>query len=159
MSDTVKSVELELAQHKIREFEITPALVFPPTAAVGDVIKGMQEKRTGCAVICDDNGVCGTFTERSVLTWVAATDLDLSGPVGELANRRAPSLRPDDTVVHAIRKMDEHNVRHLPVWDGSAVVGVLSVRDLINLIAQYFPAQVYNLPPRLRQRMENPEGA
>jgi hypothetical protein len=36
--------------------------------------------------------------------------------------------------------------------------GIVSVKDVINLIAESFPEKVLNLPPRPHQKMESPDG-
>jgi CBS domain-containing protein len=155
-----KTEDIEFHQQRIRAIDCSPALVVTPQAPLREVILQMQHKGCGCAVVCEGGAIQGTFTERSVLTSVVGQDIDLSRPVGEFTNRSVPSVSLDDTVDVAIRHMDQHNVRHLPiVAGGDGVVGILSVRDVIDLLAQYHPSEVYNLPPRLRQKMEKPEGA
>lgn len=146
-------------EETMRGIDLSPALVFPPSTAVEDVIRAMQQKRCGCAVIVDGTTVLGTFTERTVINRVLGDGVDLKTPVGRFANAEAPTLGLDDTVASAIRRMHEKSVRHLPVWDGQKVAGVLSVRDVIILVAQYNPEEIYNLPPRVRQEMKSAEGA
>lgn len=158
MTETnLPTLELELHELKIRTVEHAPAIVVGPTTPIADVIGQMQAKRCGCAVVYDEGNVVGTFTERHVLACLA-DGADLSSAVSGHANRTVPTLSLDDTIETAIRWMDEYGVRHLPIQDGGLVAGVLSVRDVINLLSQYFPTEVLNLPPRLKQRLEKPEG-
>lgn len=159
MTETnLATLERELHELKIRGVEVSPALVVPQDAPIDEVIRSMQDKRCGCAVVVDGAQVIGTFTERHVLACVNSGAAP-SARVGEHANRGVPVLGQEDTIQQAIRLMHEHGLRHLPVRDGDRVTGVLSVRNVIDLLAEYFPAEVLNLPPRLRQRMEKPEGA
>jgi predicted transcriptional regulator len=155
------SVLLDFHQQKLRNVEISPAHRARPEDTLTDVIRMMCDKRCGCAVVCDDNGVCGTFSERIVCNKILPANVDLNEPVKNHLNPDAPVLKPDDTIGDAVRHMHATGIRHLPVWndDERRLVGVLSVRDVIHLVAQYYPEEIYNLPPRIRQQMDSPEGA
>lgn len=143
----------------MRGLDLSYALVVPPDRSLADTIRQMQRERCGCAVVVDERGVRGTFTERTVIQRVLMEGIDLAAPVGQYANVEAPTLGLDDNVATAIRHMHEKGIRHLPVWDGQAACGVFSVRDVIALVAQYNPTEIYNLPPRVRQKMPSAEGA
>jgi CBS domain-containing protein len=55
--------------------------------------------------------------------------------------------------------MNERHFRHIPVIDEAGNAhGIVSVKDVINLIAESFPEKVLNLPPRPHQKMESPDG-
>jgi CBS domain-containing protein len=69
------------------------------------------------------------------------------------------TLSPDDSIGDAAALMTERHFRHIPIiaGDGTAT-GIVSIKDIIQLLAESFPEQVLNLPPRPHQRMETPEG-
>jgi CBS domain-containing protein len=48
----------------------------PPDATVRDAIDAMNEHRTGCVLVVDDGRLVGVFTERDVLTKIAAQGTD-----------------------------------------------------------------------------------
>jgi CBS domain-containing protein len=62
------------------------------------------------------------------------------------------------TVAEAIALMQQHHYRNLPVVEGDRVVGVLRLGDLLRDLAEAYPEDVLNLPPRPHQVMEQPEG-
>lgn len=70
--------------------------------------------------------------------------------VDELMAADPISIGPDDDLDEAMRRMDENDVRHLPVVEGERVVGVLSERDLLEATGW--------LPPRVREVLEAPTG-
>ena len=102
----------------------------------------------------------GIITERDILMKVVARDVDYgSTMVDEFMTRDPVTLSPDNTIGDAASLMTERHFRHIPVIaeDGSAT-GIVSIKDIIQLLAESFPEQVLNLPPRPHQRMETPEG-
>ena len=153
------TVQVDFHKEKIRAIQHSPVIVVAPDAPVREVVRKMQDKSCGCAVILDEGGVRGVFTERVVLNQIISDPASLDQPVSTYMDAQAPVVHPEDTVADAIRHMDQADVRHLPIVDGTHVIGVLSVRDLIHLVAEYFPTEVLNLPPRLRQQMGNVDGA
>ncbi len=154
------TADIDFHEQKLASVVCSPAHVVEPQTSLRQVIRRMQDTRCGCAVVCDAGGVRGTFTERTVVHRVLSQNVNLDAAVADYMNADVPCLSLEDTIRTAIRLMDEHNVRHLPIWSRErGVIGVVSVRDIIDLVAQYYPTEVLNLPPRLRQKMEKPEGA
>ena len=63
------------------------------------------------------------------------------------------------SVLSAIEAMGEGGHRHLPVVDEAGrPVGVLSVKDVMHHLVEYFPGQVYNLPPTSGANAAGPGG-
>jgi CBS domain-containing protein len=86
-------------------------------------------------------------------------DVDWRKPIKNFMTKSPMVLRPSDTVGRAIDLMAERNFYHIPlVNDKQELVGVLSVRTLIRFLAEFYPAEIYNLPPNLHQVMPTPEG-
>ena len=79
-------------------------------------------------------------------------------PFGSPINVEAV-FKPSETVGTAMDLMGRHRFYHIPlVNDRQELVGVLSVRSLIRLLAEFYPDEVYNLPPDPNQIMPTPEG-
>ncbi|MFO0622190.1 MAG: CBS domain-containing protein [Polyangia bacterium] len=71
----------------------------------------------------------------------------MSKPIPKIQKYMSTSphtVRPDLTLADAAAVMREHNIRHLPVLNGGALVGVLSIRDihLIETLKDVDPAKV-----------------
>jgi CBS domain-containing protein len=75
------------------------------------------------------------------------------------------TVNEHDSVQHAVEVMERGGYRHLPVMTldaGAAAarpLGVLSVKDLVHYLVEYFPSNVYNLPPTPDQTQPAREGA
>jgi CBS domain-containing protein len=62
------------------------------------------------------------------------------------------TILESESLETAIRLMTAGGYRHLPLVDAAGtLVGVLSARDIIRHLAEFFPVEVMNLPPRLHQ--------
>ncbi len=69
------------------------------------------------------------------------------------------TLDCNDPIINAIRLMREHDFRTVPIMEGGRVRGLVRLGDLIRNLAELFPEEILNLPPRPNQQMKSPEGA
>jgi CBS domain-containing protein len=99
--------------------------------SVRDAVRLMVEHDVSAVMIADRSGLRGIFTERDLARKVVAPGLDPDRvTLGDVMTHNPDTLRPDDSPRRAIEKMRSRGYRHLPVVDGLAVVGMVSVRDL-----------------------------
>ena len=69
------------------------------------------------------------------------------------------TLRQDQSVGDALELMQSGRYRNVPVVDDDRhLVGVVRQVDLLKYLAESFPEELLNLPPRPHQRMEQAEG-
>lgn len=124
--------------------------------------------RSGFALVIDtaegDEGaperLIGIFTERDFVNRVVAASADVSLPVERVMTANPGVVRASATVYAAIAMMEAGDYRHLPVLDvHGRPVGVLSVKDVMRYLVEYFPAKVYNLPPTPELSQPAREGA
>lgn len=106
-----------------------------PETTVLDAIKMMAEKNVGALLVTRENQLVGVLSERDytrnvVLKGRASKDT----PVREIISGRVVSVSPDHTVQECMRLMTEHRIRHLPVVEGTKILGVISIGDLVNSI-------------------------
>jgi CBS domain-containing protein len=99
--------------------------------SVRDAVRLMVEHDVSAVMIADRSGLRGIFTERDLARKVVAPGLEPDRvTLGDVMTHNPDTLRPDDSPRRAIEKMRSRGYRHLPVVDGVAVVGMVSVRDL-----------------------------
>ena len=99
--------------------------------SVRDAVRLMVEHDVSAVMIVDPAGLRGIFTERDLARKVVAPGLDPDRvTLGAVMTQNPDTLRPDDSPRSAIEKMRSRGYRHLPVVDGTVVVGMVSVRDL-----------------------------
>jgi len=155
-----KPIEALLQAKKIHEIT-NPKLVTAATdLSLADAVSLMQKNTTGYIVITDKKKVVGIITEVDVVRKVLEKGVNAKKTkVKEIMTADPFVLKPNDMVGKAIDLMGEHRFYHIPlVNEKKELVGVLSVRSLIRFLAEFYPTEVYNLPPRPDQVMETPEG-
>ncbi len=119
-----------------------------PQTPLSEVIELMVETKSGYAVITDNEKVVGIFTETDVTRKILGKSVDLSTPVCNYMSSNPTLLTLTDTVGEAIDIMAKKSIYHLPLVDEHVnLKGMLSVRTLIRFLAEYYPNEVYNLPP------------
>ena len=103
-----------------------------------DVAKAMRSNGISSVVVLGKKGeLAGIVTERDVVNLVAAGG-DPPTRKGGPGRNRPPqgTIGPRDAKAQAADRMVSLNIRHLPVVDGSKVVGIISIRDLTRWAAE-----------------------
>jgi CBS domain-containing protein len=135
-------------------------LTVPAGTSLRDAIARMQEAGGEPAVICEGERVVGIVTERDILLRVFDPSADLDGPVDAIMTAEPRTLDADATVQEALDAMDRGSFRNLLLTDADGgLAGLLRQQDIIEYVAEAFPQEILNLPPRPHQLMEEPEGA
>lgn len=138
-----------------------PVTVLPGTT-LAECVRAIQRSGTGDSVfVCDAAGrLVGVLTERDIFARIVGGTVDLTQPVERLMTAEPKTLDLDDTIRDAIVLMQTGRYRNVPVVDGSRyLVGVVRQSDIIKYLAESFPEELLNLPPRPHQRMKESEGA
>ena len=97
-----------------------------------DAARKMRDLEVGALPICgEDQRLHGMITDRDIAVRCVAEGADPSSvTVSELADGKPVTIGADDSIEEAIRTMQEHQVRRLPVIDGHDLVGILSLADI-----------------------------
>jgi CBS domain-containing protein len=99
---------------------------------LAEVAARMVERSVGAVLVLDGERLAGIMTERDVLRAVARGIRD-DAVVRDWMTTDPDTIEPDETTQHAATLMMHGGFRHLPVVEGDAVVGILSIRDLMAL--------------------------
>src|SRR5919206_3789298 len=104
----------------------------PPTATVAEGAQAMVRARVGSAVVIDGPWLVGIFTERDALR-AAAEGLDPTAAVVKDWMTKDPmAVGPQNDTEEAAALLATHGFRHLPVVAEDAVLGVVSLRDVLS---------------------------
>jgi CBS domain-containing protein len=108
-------------------------LTVSPGEALQEVAQRMVDRDVGAVLVMEGSDLAGILTERDVLRAVAAGVQD-NTVVADWMTRDPETMGPDDTTQHAAVLMIHGGFRHMPLVEGSEVVGMLSIRDLMRAV-------------------------
>ena len=97
-----------------------------------EVAERMVEREVGAVLVLDGERLAGILTERDVLRAVARGIRD-EALVSDWMTIDPETIEPGETTQHAATLMMHGGFRHLPVMENGAVVGIVSIRDLMRI--------------------------
>lgn len=142
----------------LQELPLQEVAAVEPSQSVRQALELMREGSRSSVLAMSRGQVAGIFTERDVLTKCMGEGFDWDQPLEAFLTQRPRTISSGATVAEAIATMQKHHYRTLPVVDGEKVVGLIRIGDLLTHLAEAYPEDILNLPPRPHQVMERPEG-
>ncbi len=117
-----------------------------PNTSILDALRLMADKDIGVLVVLDGAALVGVVSERDyarkfILQGKASSDT----PVAEIMTRDVVSVGLTSTIPECMEPMNRHGFRHLPVFNNGAVIGVLSIRDLLKETVEHHERLIRNL--------------
>jgi CBS domain-containing protein len=114
---------------------VSPAVAtIHPTATLRAAVESLAADRLGLLVVADASGVAGVISERDIVTAIAE-DTDLTQErVRDHCASEIVSVDEAVSVEHAAQAMADAEIRHLAVTRDGAVIGVVSVRDVLTVL-------------------------
>lgn len=115
-------------------------------STVDAAVSEMNRQRVGSVLVKDSDRVVGIFTERDVLTRVVAAGRDPKATaVREVMTADFLSITKDTSVEDAMQMMTDKRVRHLPVFDGEQLIGLISIGDVTRWLLKVNEMEAENL--------------
>jgi CBS domain-containing protein len=119
---------------KARDVMTTAPEYLKQDTPVEEAAKRMAGEDVGALPVCDTSGhLIGMVTDLDIVVKVLAKGGDAhAAKVGELTGDQPEvvTIGADDSIEEALKTMAEHQVRRLPVIDGTELVGVVAQADL-----------------------------
>jgi len=108
-----------------------------PDVTVFDALQQMANYGIGALLVLQNNKPVGLFSERDYARKLALRGLrSRETPVSAVMSAPVLTISPDASVQEGMQVMTEKFVRHLPVVDGSGVIGMVSIGDLVKAVIQ-----------------------
>lgn len=121
-------------------------LAVDPDAQVLDAVRIMAENHVGALLVMADGLLIGIVSERDYARKVVLKGRSSSDtPVRDIMTAPVVTVPPDFSVHDAMQVMTQRRVRHLPVVSGRAVVGVVSIGDLVKSVIEDQQHHIENL--------------
>lgn len=106
----------------------------PTGTSIKDTIKYMASKGVGLVPVMKNEKLIGVFSERDLVKRVIALDKDLNSTlVDEVMSANLIIAKIDESNESVLAKMKEAKTRHILIIENEKLVGVLSLRDLLEI--------------------------
>jgi CBS domain-containing protein len=152
----------DLAAEKLKMLGTRDPLAVRPGTSLRESVALVQQAGVGDSVFVTDEAgrLLGVLTERDIFGKLVGTGADLDQPVESAMVDHPWTLNPEQPIRHAIELMQTGRYRNVPlVDDAGLLVGVVRPVDVLKYLAEAFPEELLNLPPRPHQQMPATEGA
>ena len=127
-----------------------PVATIDHDATLAEAGEALAADSIGALLVLRNGGLVGIVSERDLVAHVAA-GTDLSHLLtGEAMAGDIVTVQSDATIVAAARAMVDADVRHLPVMEGNLIAGVVSVRDVVAVLAAAITDDVVVVPSGTR---------
>lgn len=104
----------------------------------------MRAVSHGSALVCDGEELVGIITERDLLKLIADDDR-YRAPLREVMTAKPQTISQDDTLLEAVRWMDQGGYRRLPVVDAQGrPIGIVDVKSVVSFLVDQIPSTIYN---------------
>jgi CBS domain-containing protein len=99
---------------------------------VRDAVTILAERRIGALPVVRDGAIAGIMSERDVIYKLRSDGAAvLDWQVADIMTAPAITVTPGEQIMGALSLMTRRRIRHLPVVDGSRIVGIVSIGDLV----------------------------
>ncbi|HET9456369.1 MAG TPA: CBS domain-containing protein [Candidatus Limnocylindrales bacterium] len=150
-----------IADERLKVLNRREPVTVAPGTSIGACLAAIQRTGTGDSVfVTDADGkLVGALTERDIFGRIVGDEIDLEQPIEAMMTTQLHHLHLEETVREAIALMQTGRYRNVPLLDEEDhLVGVIRPTDILKYLAEAFPEELLNLPPRPHQKMEKAEG-
>jgi len=153
------SLETELRGQKVAHLDLSSFSLVNSGATVRSALAQLRSDNNNACLVIDGDVLKGIFTDRDVLRKVIGAPELLDGPIDHVMTPAPITIGPDVSAAEALRLMDKHHFRNLPVVrENGELVGNMTHQAVITYLAARFPVELLNRPPEADRFPRKPEG-
>ncbi len=130
----------DICLHKPMYFVNTGTTVY-------EAVNEMARNNVGAVPVLDDGGkLRGIFSERDLMTRCAAKRLDMENTkIDDVMTKGVILMEAHDSYDDCLKIMQQEGIRHIPVREGEKLIGVVSMRDLMQEDVEEKRQEIENL--------------
>lgn len=104
---------------------------------IKDTVNFLAEKNIGLVPILDDDGkLLGVFSERDLVRRVISKGLDLNTKIDDVMTKEIIIAMVDESPQECLKKMKDNKIRHILVVENEKLIGIVSIKDLLEFNLQ-----------------------
>ena len=120
--------------------------IIEPEKTVFEALKLMADKNIGSVIVMDGTRYLGILSERNYARQVVLLNKSSKQlPVREIMRTDLPKLSKNDPIENCMEIMTQLNVRYLPVVENETLIGLISVKDLLDEVLLHQKDVIENL--------------
>lgn len=121
----------------------TPLVAIGPDEPVLEAVRRMAEAGVGAVLVMEDGALVGILTERDYARKIVLQGrASATTPVRTIMTSPVKTVTPEQRARECMQLMSDHRFRHLPVVEEGAVLGVISIGDLLKLVIEEQRAEI-----------------
>ena len=120
---------------KVKDFMEAPPIIVAEETTIDQAAETMWEKRIGSVIVVDKEGkMAGIVSASDIIFAVTKSLVGRQVPVSSIMSKTSIMATPNESVLTAVERMMNENVRHLPVIEKNGTpVGIVSTRDTMSI--------------------------
>jgi CBS domain-containing protein len=131
------TVEKGLMSDRIDLLQPRKPLTVSPSDTIGNVLKKMVSEKIGCVMVMEGEELRGIFTEFDALMKINTNIASMKDkPISSVMTDKPVTLNLENKIAYALHQIHVGGYRHLPILSSGKLVGVSSIRDILNYLAQ-----------------------
>lgn len=116
----------------------TNVITVTEDTSIYEALRLLSEKRiSGMPVVDNNNSVVGILSEKDVLRILLDDNVGSNNVVGDFMSHDVISFTEEDNAIDVCKFFIKSHVRRVPIVKDGKLVGIVSRRDIVNLILEY----------------------
>ncbi len=128
----------------------TNVVTIRPEQPLKEAARLLAEHNIGALVVVNEAGkLQGIISERDIIRAAARLENALSRLVSEVMTREVIIGLPNDDLIAVANAMTERRFRHLPIMERRELVGIISMKDIVEYQRDYYQGEIDTLQTQI----------
>lgn len=136
--------------HTLLATKGTRVLTIRPDQSLKQAAQMLCEYNVGALVVVNESGApLGILSERDIVRVLTQRDDALSQTVRSAMTRELIAGSPSDDLRSVMQTMADQHFRHLPILDEGKLVGIISIRDVVEALLRQYQGTIDTLEAQI----------